>query len=280
VNTEKFKKLKPIYLIMPTQEAVLTEIPAFHYKEFDIHTIRASEPLISNLGSGDPAYKLAEQSSSLLDRVAFYTVGMDLALRRGDAEALPEDVKRLGERVYGDAHGERVYGDVQVRPGRRVCHRDAVVFVPGSETPGTRYGQQGTVLADYHRDISGFDISPDGKILGVIPSSKTKIIRVRLPKGYGSLVAPTCDGILHPETGTPFYATEDREEALGLWKKWEGLSREQAIEHTSRFFRGRSGIVGVASGRGGGSGPLGTYICIDPREALPDLCSLGLDIVF
>ena len=231
-------------------------IPSFTYRGFDVPAIGMPACLVDDLGTGEPAYKLAPKSSPLSWRVALYTVGRDLSLGVEDAESLPTPVKEAGRLVYSDAHE---------RKGRGGWHKDGVYILPRSEAPKGMLQPKDDrfVLARYFKDIEGFEQKEDG--WKIKPSANTREELVWLPFGECSFVVPTKEGAYNPITGTPFETVRDRREAAKRWVS-AGLTEEQADKEISEFWRENDGVAVVGSWScGSGYGPLRVIIYNDPR---------------
>jgi len=212
-------------------------MPGFTYRGFDVPAIGMPASLIDDLGTGEPAYKLAPKSTPLSWRVALYSVGKDLSLGIEDAESFPMPVKEAGRLVYSDA---------QARQGRGCWHKDGVYILPRSDAPEGMLQPEddGCVLARYFRDIEGFEKKDGGWKINPSPNTREEL--VWLPFGGGSFVVPTMDGVYNPITGTPFETVKDRDEALKRWAS-AGLTEEQAAKELSRFYRRNSGTAAVDS---------------------------------
>ena len=230
---------------MAVEIAKTMNIPGFAYRGFDVPAIGMPACLVDDLGTGEPAYKLAPKSSPLSWRVALYTVGRDLSLGVGYAESLPTPVREAGRLVYSDA---------QERKDSGVWHKDGAYILPRSDASKgmLQPKDDGFVLARYFRDVEGFE-DKDG--WEIIPSPNTREELVWLPFGDGSFVVPTMDGAYNPITGTPIETIRDRKEAVKRWIKAD-LTEEQAEKEISSFYRRSEGTAAVGSWSDGLSGPL------------------------
>lgn len=248
--------------VMAVETAKTAKIPGFTYREFDVPAIGMLAPLIGDLGTGEPAYKLAPKSTPLSWRVALYTVGKDLSLGIEDAESLPTPVKEAGRLVYSDA---------QARQGRGCWHKDGVYILPRSDTPkGMRQPEDDNfVLARYFKDIESFEDKDGWKIN---PSPNTREELVWLPFGDGSLVVPTMDGAYNPVTGTPFETIIDRKEAVKRWVS-AGLTEEQTEKELSRFYKRSEGTAAVSSWSSDAGGPMCVFLGDMPDSGYDDLGS-------
>jgi len=228
---------------MPAENYQVLQTPAFTYRGFDIPALDVPGELIDNLGTAEPAYKLAPKSAPLAWRVGLYMVGRDLELGEDDAETLPEPVRQAGRMAYEDC---------QARRGRGAWHKDGILFEPeatirGSVRPGKDY-----FAARFFRDIEGFEQTDDG--WKIKPSPDTRESRIWVPYGSGHFIVPTGDGAYNPITGTPFETIKDRDRAINRWLD-AGLTEEQAEAELSRFYRG-SNVNAVSSWSFGSNGPL------------------------
>ncbi|MEW6664144.1 MAG: hypothetical protein AB1512_02840 [Thermodesulfobacteriota bacterium] len=220
-------------------------IPGFRYKGFDVPAIDIPVSFFEDTGTGEPACKLAARSAPLAWRVAFYSIGRDLALDIEDAEALPASVKDAGKLVYFDAQ-ERMAGGG--------WHRDGAYILPKSDAPKGMLKPKGDFrLARYFRDIEGFEEKQDGWRINPSPVSEESLIW--LPTGHGFFIVPTMDGIYNPATGTPFETVCDWKAAVKRWVS-AGLTEEEARKEISCFFRTDGGTAAVASFSGDYEGPL------------------------
>lgn len=235
-----------------TETAQIVKIPAFSYRGFDIPAVDMSTDLINDLGTSEPAYKLAPKSAPLAWRVGLYMVGRDLELGEAYAEALPEPIRQAGSMVYKDC---------QARKGRGVWHKDGVLIegtdatIKGNTRPGKDY-----LAARFFKDIDGFE-EKDG-IWQIKPSPQTREERVWVPKGGGSFIVPTMDGAYNPITGLPFETIESRDNAVNRWID-AGLSPEEADNEVSRFYRD-SGTHAVLSWSFDYYGPLCVSVFSEP----------------
>jgi hypothetical protein len=222
---------------MSSKNAQSMKLPGFRYMGFDIPGMELSEALVDDLGTSEPAYKLAPKSAPLSWKVGLYMVGRDLEMGSDDAEALPSPIKKAGRMVYSNCQERKVEG---------TWHKDGVLFLPRNQAPKgmLQPKDEGYVLARYFKDIEGFDEKDDDWVIK--PSYQTEDTLVWVPKGGGSFVVPTMDGSYNPVTGTPFETVENRKEAVKRWEK-AGLSPEQAEKEISRFYRSDSGTRAVFS---------------------------------
>ena len=247
---------------MAVKTAKTVEIPGFTYRGFDVPALGMSTALIDDLGTAEPAYKLAPKSTPLSWRVTLYTVGKDLSLGIEGAESLPTPVKEAGRLVYSDA---------QARQGRGCWHRDGVYILPRSDAPkGMRQPEDDNfVLARYFKDIEGFEDKHGWKIN---PSPNTREELVWLPFGDGGFVVPTMDGAYNPVTGTPCETVKDRMEAVKRWVS-AGLTEEQARKELSRFYRRSEGTTAVYSWSGDYNGALSVSLVSAPDDGYISLGS-------
>ena len=135
---------------MPIATQTRIKIPGFAYRGFEVPALEMPIDIISNLGTSEPAYKLAPNSTPLAWRVALYSVGRDEALGEEYVEMLPTSVREAGRLVYFDAQERRAGGG---------WHKDGVLYLSRDQTPkGMRQPKdEGYVLAKYFKDIEGFN---------------------------------------------------------------------------------------------------------------------------
>ena len=226
----------------------IVKIPAFSYRGFELPALDMSTELINDLGTNEPAYKLALKSAPLACRVALYTVGRDLELGEADAEALPEPVRQAGSMVYKDC---------QARKGRGAWHKDGIFIegtdatIRGSVRPGKDY-----LAARFFKGIDGFE-EKDG-VWQIKPSPQTREERVWVPNGGGRFIVPTMDGAYNPITGLPFETIDSRNKAVKRWVD-AGLTPEEAENEISRFYR-NLGTRAVDSWSCDDDGPLAVVV--------------------
>jgi len=241
----------------------IVKIPAFSYRGFELPALDMSTELINDLGTNEPAYKLAPKSAPLACRVALYTVGRDLELGEADAEALPEPVRQAGSMVYKDC---------QARKGRGAWHKDGIFIegtdatIRGSVRPGKDY-----LAARFFKGIDGFE-EKDG-VWQIKPSSQTREERLWVPNGGGRFIVPTMDGAYNPITGLPFETIDSRNKAVKRWVD-AGLTPEEADKEISRFYRS-SGTRAVGSWSSDYSGPLAVDVDDGQRYWFSSLGSLA-----
>jgi len=231
---------------MPTETAQSLKTPAFSYRGFDIPALDISADIIADLGTSEPAYKLAPKSAPLAWRVGLYMVGRDLVLDEEDAKSLPEPVRQAGAMVYGDCHARTEPGK-----GSGAWHKDGILFEPGTSIKGSMRPGDDHIAARYFIDIEGFD----EKTGDIKPFPHTREERIWVPYGDGRFIVPTRDGAYDPVTGIPLETIADSKKAIKRWVD-TGLTQEQAEAELSKFYRSGSGIRAVLSWSGGGSGSL------------------------
>lgn len=247
---------------MAVKTAEVMKTPSFSYRGFDIPALRISTELIADLGTSEPAYKLAPKSAPLAWKVGLYMLGRDLALGEEDAKALPEPIKQAGRMVYEDCQAR-----TKPDKGSGAWHKDAVLFEPeatikGSIKPGNDY-----IAARYFIDIEGFD----EKTNKIKPSPRTREERIWVPKGDGWFIVPTKYGLFNPITGTPEETIADRGEALKRLAD-AGLAENEL----SRHHRGSSGTYAVNSWSSGCDGPVCVGLYYEPGGRNSALGSLAL----
>jgi len=241
---------------MPTEVAKALKVPGFSYRGFAVPNLTLGAELIDNLGTGEPAYKLAPKSAPLSDRVALYIVGRDLAIEEPLASDLPDSVKEAGRLVYEGC---------QARQGRGCWHKDGVLYLRSDENHKGATVPSGFVPAKYFKDIIGFN--QEGDAWKINPSPQTEEFNVFLPES-DAFIVPTMDGAYNPLTGTPFETIKDRSKAIKRWLDAD-LTEEQAEKELSRFYRRNEGTAAVYSWSDANDGPL----CVDLDHGPGDRCT-------
>ncbi len=252
---------------MATKAAQKIALPGFRYGGFDVPALDLSPSLIDGLGTSEQAYKLAPKSVPLSWKVGLYMVGRDLGLGSQEADALPGPVKEAGRMVYSDA---------QKRKAEGVWHKDGVLFVPRDQAPkGMLQPNDSYALARYFKNTDGFE--QKGDVWTIKPSPQTEETLVWLPKGGGSFVVPTMDGLYNPITGTPFETIGNKEEAIKRLVK-AGLTEQlpnKDNKEISRFYRADSGARAVVSWSNGDYGPLCVDVSYEPWFRSSDIGSFA-----
>jgi hypothetical protein len=242
-------------------------VPAFTYRGFTVPALTLGEDLIASIDSKEPAYKLASLSAPLATRIALYTVGLDGEIGEPSVRNLPEAVREGGTRIYEDARQRKKKNTNDPADVPVTCwHKDGVYLLPRSETPKCMLQPEDPryVLAKYFKDVDGFE--ERGGIWQIRPTSDTTELFVWLPRGDDCFVVPTKDGVYHPVTGTPFETVLSKNEALKRWMS-AGLTKEQAEEGLTRFYRARpSEIAVVDSFSDGYSGEFAIEIVAPPSS--------------
>jgi hypothetical protein len=221
---------------MAAETAKIMRIPGFTYRGFRVPPLNLGAELIDNLGTGEPAYKLAPGSVPLADLVALYMVGMDLAIGEQLANGLPDSVKEAGRLIHEG---------YQARQGRGCWHKDGAILLPESEWPRGEVHPPGKHYAVYLTDIEGFE-KKEGAWRPK-PSSNTAEERIWLPPG-GAFIVPSAYGGLayDPKTGVPKETEKNRDKAISMWRD-AGLTEEQADKELSGFYRRNSDVAAVYS---------------------------------
>jgi len=223
-----------------TTHTLKMKTPGFRYAGFDVPGLNISTSLINDLGTSEPAYKLASKSIPLAWKVALYMVGRDLAFGIEDAESLPEPVMEAGRLVYSECHRKKGEGGIPVG----VWHKDAVLFLPRSEKPKGMWPMpNGYALAKYFKDIMCLKENGD-----IEPSPDTIEEYVWLPPGNGGFIIPpeSGEGTYHQVTGTPRQTIRNKKKVIKRLVE-AGLTGEQAKNELSRFYRADSGVHAVYS---------------------------------
>jgi hypothetical protein len=235
----------------------IVDFPGFKYGVFEIPGGKLCLSLYADVGSNEPACVLATKSSPLADKVAFYTIGRDLALGSEQAEALPQPVKRVAKSVYEDCQARSMQRDSETRQG--TWHKDGgfvegpLETILGNLRPGNGY-----TVARYFQNIEGFTDRMD-----VIATPETREERLWLPVGDGRRYILPIVG-QNTRFGLPQATTDDFSKAVRAFADALGVSEEQAKHHVSRFSRVRRGLFAVCSESYSGNGALCVILTYGP----------------